>query len=52
MLPIVVLLWLVGWSLYWTGRKKQVVNPEEKMSDTKELTFTVLTPEQKYSTQA
>jgi len=50
MLPIVVFLWLIGWSLYWTGRKKQVV-PKEKMSDRKELTFTLLTPEQQYSAQ-
>jgi hypothetical protein len=52
MLPIVVFLWLIGWSLYWTGRKKQVVEQKEKMSDRKELTFTLLTPEQQYSAQA
>jgi hypothetical protein len=52
MLPIVVVLWLIGWSLYWTSRKKQTVKPKEEISDRKELTLAVLTPEQKYSAQA
>jgi hypothetical protein len=45
MLPIVVFLWLIGWSLYWIGRKKQEVKPKERLSDRKELTFAVLTSE-------
>jgi len=52
MLPLVVFFWFFGWSLYWTGRKKQVIKPKERMSDRKELTFAVLTPEQKYSAQS
>jgi len=51
MLPIAVFLWLIGWSLYWIGRKKQEVKPKERVSDRKELIFAVLTPEQKYATR-
>lgn len=49
MLPLVVFFWFFGWSLYWIGSKKEVVKPRQK-SDHKELTFTVLVPEQKYAT--
>ncbi|MCJ7559376.1 hypothetical protein MUO79_01995 [Candidatus Bathyarchaeota archaeon] len=49
MLPLVVFFWFFGWSLYWIGSKKEVVKPRQK-SDYKELTFTVLVPEQKYAT--
>ena len=48
-LPIVVFIWFIGWSLYWTGSRKESAKPKE-ISDQKELTFTVLMPEQKYAT--
>jgi len=51
MLPIAVFLWLIGWSLYWIGCKKQGVKPKERLPDRKELTFAVITPEQKYVTR-
>jgi hypothetical protein len=49
MLPIVIFIWFIGWSLYWTGSRKESAKPKE-ISDQKELTFTVLMPEQKYAT--
>jgi hypothetical protein len=50
MLPIVIFIWFVGWSLYWIGSRGKVVKPR-KIIDRKELTFTVLIPEKKYAKQ-
>jgi hypothetical protein len=52
-LPVAVFLWVFGWSLYWTGSKKigsskKLAKPRKKESS-KELTFSVLMPEQKYA---
>jgi hypothetical protein len=48
LLPLAIFSWFIGWSLYWTGaRKQQEYQPEHKQT---ELTFTVITPEQKYAT--
>jgi hypothetical protein len=48
-LPIVIFIWFIGWSLYCTGSRKESAKQKE-ISDQKELTFTVLLPEQKYAT--
>jgi hypothetical protein len=47
-LPVVIFIWLIGWSLYWIGSKGRVAKPR-KIIDRKELTFTVLMPEEKYA---
>jgi hypothetical protein len=47
-MPLVVFLWIFGWSLYWIGSKKKRVKPR-KRDNSKDLTFTVLMPEQKYA---
>jgi hypothetical protein len=49
MLPIVIFIWFVGWSLYWIGSRREVGKPRKNI-DQKELTFTVLMPEEKYAT--
>jgi len=49
MLPMVIFIWLIGWSLYWIGSIREVGKPR-KIVDQKELTFTVLMPEEKYAT--
>ncbi|MCW3981924.1 MAG: hypothetical protein NWE81_02245 [Candidatus Bathyarchaeota archaeon] len=33
LLPLVALLWLVGWSLYRTGRNRKSVAPVQKVED-------------------
>jgi hypothetical protein len=48
-LPIVIFMWLIGWSLYWIGSRGESAKPR-KITDHKELTFTVLMPEEKYAT--
>jgi flagellar basal body-associated protein FliL len=48
--PIVVFSWVIGWSLYWIGRKEKAVKPK-KMSVNEELTTTVTIPEMAYAIQ-
>jgi hypothetical protein len=48
-LPIIVCIWFFGWSLYWIGSRGEPVKPR-KTIDHKDLTFTVLMPEEKYAT--
>lgn len=45
-LPIVIFLWFVGWSLFWAGSMAESVKPEP-VSDQNGLYFTVLIPEEK-----
>ncbi|MEM2108012.1 MAG: hypothetical protein QXL10_01860 [Candidatus Bathyarchaeia archaeon] len=47
MLPIVVFLWFIGWSLYWIGSGEDA--KPRKMLDQNGLTFTVQMPEEKYA---
>jgi hypothetical protein len=46
MLPLVIFLWFVGWSLFWAGSMTESVKPE-KASDQNGLSFTVPIPEEK-----
>jgi hypothetical protein len=48
MMPLVVFFWILGWSLYWIGSNKKLTEPEKRNSS-KDLSFTVLMPEQKYA---
>jgi hypothetical protein len=48
MLPIVVFMWFIGWSLYCIGSRADA--KPRKASDQNELTFTVQMPEEKYAT--
>jgi len=47
--PLAVFFWFFGWSLYWIGSNKKLANPRKK-DNGRELTFTVLMPQQKYAT--
>jgi hypothetical protein len=50
LLPVMAILWLMGWSLYWTGSMKQrVKSGESNRHEDKEVKFTVLMPEQKHA---
>jgi hypothetical protein len=49
-MPIALLLWCIGWSLYWVGLKRESTIPKPKLSVQKELVIFVPTPEQKYAT--
>jgi hypothetical protein len=49
LLPVVAILWLMGWSLCWVGFRKQLVkSAKSKRHEGEDLTFTVLMPEQKH----
>jgi hypothetical protein len=48
--PIVLFIWIIGWSLYWIGSKKDSAKPRETREH-KELIFTMLTPEQEQRAQ-
>jgi hypothetical protein len=47
-MPIVVFLWIVGWSLSWIGSSNKKA-ASKKRPIRKELSFAVLMPEQKYA---
>jgi hypothetical protein len=47
-LPAVVFMWIIGWSLYWIGSKSV---KQSKIHEHKELAFSVLMSEEKYVTQ-
>ncbi len=49
LMPIVIVLWCIGWSLYWVGLKKETTKP--KLSVQKELVIFVPAPEQKCATR-
>lgn len=49
LLPEVVFMWIVGWSLYWTGSKKGQIKPRKSVS-VGELVLTVRMPEKKIAT--
>jgi hypothetical protein len=46
--PVVAMLWLIGWSLYWMGSRKQLDRSAES-NRPEDVTFTVLMSEQKYA---
>jgi flagellar basal body-associated protein FliL len=50
-LPVVVFLWVIGWSLYWIGSKSREVDQKKKRKSfsLKESSIAVLTPEQEYA---
>jgi hypothetical protein len=48
MLPLAVFFWVFGWSLYWIGSTKKLTVARKKESS-KQLTFSVLMPEQEYA---
>ena len=47
-MPIVILFWFFGWSLYWIGSSKNK-DRIAKTKSLKDLTFEVLAPEQQYA---
>jgi len=50
MLPIVILLWFLGWSLYCIGAKKDLPHTKLKPIEQAKLTFITSMPEQQYAT--
>ncbi|MGD0451243.1 MAG: hypothetical protein ABSA79_09360 [Candidatus Bathyarchaeia archaeon] len=48
-MPIGVFLWIIGWSLYYVGSKRESSKPKPKSSIQRELIMFVPTPEQKYA---
>jgi hypothetical protein len=32
LLPAIIFLWIVGWSLYWIGRQKEAQKPQSSLS--------------------
>jgi len=49
-MPLVVIFWFIGWSLFWIGSRKRRAQPVRKVAHD-ELRFAVLMPEQKYVKQ-
>jgi hypothetical protein len=48
LLPVAAMLWLIGWSLYWIGSRKQL-DKSAKSNRHEDVIFTVLMPEQKHA---
>jgi hypothetical protein len=48
-MPIAVLLFFIGWGLYWTGFKKEPRRHKVKLPGQKELAFIVPIPEQQHA---
>ena len=48
LIPIVVFIWFIGWSLYWIGSRENA--EPRKPSSQNELAFAVQMPEEKYAT--
>ena len=48
-MPIAILLFFIGWSLYWIGSKKEPRRHKVKLPSQKELDFIVPTPEQQHA---
>jgi len=46
LMPMAVFLWCLGWSLYWSGSRKNAMS-QPKLSRDEDLTFIVPVPEQK-----
>jgi flagellar basal body-associated protein FliL len=50
LLPVMAILWLIGWGLYWVGSKKQPAKPaKSNRQEDEDVTFTMLMPEQKHA---
>ena len=49
-LPVVVLIWSVGWFFYWIGLRKESVK-SGKLSCSGDLEVFVLTPEERQTTR-
>lgn len=48
LLPFMVILWSIGWSLYWVGHRKTTTK-SIKNNQRDYVTFTVLMPEKKHA---
>lgn len=48
-MPIAILLFFIGWSLNWTGSKKEPRRHKVKLSGQEELAFIVPIPEQQHA---
>jgi flagellar basal body-associated protein FliL len=48
LMPIIVFMLSIGWSLYWTGSREDA--KPRNTSSQNELAFTVQVPEEKYAT--
>jgi len=50
LLPMMAILWLVGWSLYRIGSRKQLnESAKSNRHEDEDVTFTLLMPEQKHA---
>ena len=50
LLPIAVLIWFMGWGLYWVGWKKEQTRNKPRSAVQRELVMFVPTLEQQYAT--
>jgi hypothetical protein len=41
-MPVTIFLWLIGWTLFWTGSKKQLPTPKPTAETHTTITTTVL----------
>ena len=48
LMPIILFMWSIGWSLYWIDSKEDA--KPRKTSNQNKLTFTVQMPAEKYAT--
>jgi hypothetical protein len=50
LLPLAVLLWFMGWGIYWAGWKKEQTRNKPRLAVQRELVMFVPNPEQQYAT--
>jgi flagellar basal body-associated protein FliL len=52
LLPVIIFLWIVGWSLYWIGRQKESRKPQPDSSEEEEyVSLEAITLEESLETE-
>ncbi|MGA2767328.1 MAG: hypothetical protein ABSF24_03320 [Candidatus Bathyarchaeia archaeon] len=50
LLPVTTLLWLIGWTLYWTGSRTKPQKPKPTPQTNTTITTTILLENEEYNT--
>jgi len=50
LMPVTTLLWLIGWTLFWTGSKTKPQKPKPTPQTNTTITTTILLENEEYNT--